>query len=347
MARFSIFMLGESQITVSGGQQLDGVTQGDGSHLVGQTLTLNSNAWTEVEIRDNDTNFSDNDSNQRLDGSQNIDGTTYGNNTRVEAEYGLTVADGTSFWQMVGFNVNNSSPSYATIEGLAFVGDPGDFPPVGTPLTVVDAQEGPSFSADDYVTPICFTRGTWIKTATDIQRIEKIKVGDLIWTLDHGSQPVKWIGSRSVIAAGRFAPVEIPNGILGADSPVQVSQQHRLLISDPAAELQYGTTQVFSPAIALVDAGLARIVPAKTVEYFHILLENHDIIKANGVASESLYITQSAHGDDPDALFFPELNTETHPQHRLARPTLRRQEACALLYELTKIDRAIPLRHSA
>jgi len=347
MARFSIFMLGESQISVSGGQQLDGVTQGDGSHLVGQTITLNSNAWTEVEIRDNDRTFSDNDSNQRLAGAQNIDGTTYGNNTRVEAEYGLTVTDGTNFWQMVGFNVNNSSPSYATIEGLAFVGDPGSFPPIGTPLTVVDAQEGPSFHSDDYVTPICYTRGTWIKTATDIQRIEKINVGDLIWTLDHGPQPVKWIGSRSVIAAGRFAPVEIPTGILGADSPVQVSQQHRVLISDSAAELQYGTTQVFSPAIALVDAGLARIVPAKSVEYFHILLENHDIIKANGVTSESLFLDDNAHPDDPDTLFFPDLNVGPHPKHRLARPTLRRQEASALLCELTKIDRAIPLRHSA
>ncbi len=347
MARFSIFMLGESQITVSGGQQLDGVTQGDGSHLVGQTITLNSNAWTEVEIRDNDTNFGDNDGTQRLDGSQNIDGTTYGNNTRVEAEYGLTVTDGVNFWQMVGFNVVNSSPSYATVEGLAFVGDPGDFPPVGTPLYVYDAQEGPNFSVDDYVTPICYTRGTWIKTATDIQRIEKINVGDLVWTLDHGPQSVKWIGSRTVIATGRFAPVEIPPGVLGADSPVQVSQQHRVLITDPAAELQYGTTQVFSPAIALVDAGLARIVPAKSVEYFHILLENHDIIKANGVTSESLFMDDNALADDPDALFFPGLNVGPHPKHRLARPTLRRQEASALLCELTKIDRAIPLRHSA
>lgn len=108
MARFSIFMLGESQISISGGAQLDGVTQGDGSHLVGQTITLNSNAWNEVNIRDNDRNFSDNDSIQRLDGAQDIDGTTYANNTRVEAEYGLTLTDGVNYWQVVGFNVNNS-----------------------------------------------------------------------------------------------------------------------------------------------------------------------------------------------------------------------------------------------
>jgi hypothetical protein len=76
MADYDIWVLGESQVTISGGGQLDGVTQGDGSHLVGRTITLNTRNWSAVAVTDNDSNFEDSDnSGQRLDGAQTIDGT--------------------------------------------------------------------------------------------------------------------------------------------------------------------------------------------------------------------------------------------------------------------------------
>ena len=221
MAQYSIFVLGESRITVSGGGQLDGVTQGDGSHLVGRTVTLNSNAWTEVQIRDNgDNDFSDNDTDQRLQGSQTIDGVTYANNTVVEAEYGVTLSDGVNTWTAIGFNLNNSSPAYATIEGLAFIGGPGGFPPVGVPLTVIASQEGPGFDSGAYATPICFDRGTLIATSRGPRPIESLRPGDLVRTADNGLQPVRWTGRRHAISAGRFAAVEIGAGSGGAGRPL-------------------------------------------------------------------------------------------------------------------------------
>ena len=39
---YDIYVLEENAITISGGVGLDGVTQGDGSHLPGQTITLNA-----------------------------------------------------------------------------------------------------------------------------------------------------------------------------------------------------------------------------------------------------------------------------------------------------------------
>lgn len=89
----SVWILEESNITISGGAVLDGVTQGDGSHLVGRTLTLNSPSWVETFVNDDDANFADNDGNQTLSGAQVIDGVTYVNGTRVEAEYTLTLTD--------------------------------------------------------------------------------------------------------------------------------------------------------------------------------------------------------------------------------------------------------------
>ena len=141
MPDYSIFVLGETQLSISDGKVLSGVSQGSGIHLDGATITLDSNTWEEVRISDNNLAFSDNDSAQVLDsgtpgGPQVIDGNAFTDGTVVEAEYGLTLSDGVDTWQVVGFNLRNSNPSYATVEGLAFIGGPGGFPPVGVPLTV-------------------------------------------------------------------------------------------------------------------------------------------------------------------------------------------------------------------
>lgn len=350
MANYSIFVLDESDITFSSpGAQLDGVTQGDGSHLVGQTLTLDTPNWTEIFISDggSDTDFRDNDGNQRLDGAQEIDGTTYSSGTRVEAEYGLSLSDGVNTWQVVGFNVRNSSPAYGTVEGLAFIGGPGGFPPTGVPLTVTSAQEGPNFDSTEYATPICYVRGTRIDTPDGPRRIEDLKAGDRVSTGRQGSKQIRWIGSRSILGAGRWAPVEIPAGVLGARAPLRVSQQHRLLLRGAHLELLYGHSEVFAPAISLVDAGLARAKPGGCIEYFHILLEAHSILHANGVASESLYLGDTTDGTSDVAAFFPELSDYSVIKPGLAHPALRRREADMALRLGGWIEPNHTFRHSA
>ncbi len=147
---YRIAVLGERDLTITGGK-LDGVTQGDGSHLVGKEMTLNNGNFSNVTIKDDDLNFEDNDGSQRLDGEQIIDGVTYSDGAKVEAEYSFEVTDGTNTWTMVAFNVNNSSPSYATVEGIAVVDGPGGMPPEGAKLTVTSASEFPNFLATDYL----------------------------------------------------------------------------------------------------------------------------------------------------------------------------------------------------
>jgi hypothetical protein len=348
MPDFSIFVLGESQITVSGGGQLSGITQGDGSHLVGLTITLDSRAWTEVLIKDNDSDFSDNDGNQRLDGRQTIDGTSYANNTVVEAEFGLTLSDGVNTWQVVGFNANNSSPSYATIEGLAFVGGPGGFPPDGVALTVVSAQEFPTFSSTSYATPICYDKGALILTDRGLRPVETLRAGDRVQTADNGLRPIRWIDGRHGIAAGRFAPVEIAAGILGAQTSLRVSQQHRILVQGPQAELMFGEAEVFVPAIHLVDGHGIRLIERGRVQYFHLLLDEHDVVFANGVASESLHVAGSQEPTRTlETQFFPELKSFSGLASPLARRCLKRHEAALLCSRHAAIDQRPALRHSA
>lgn len=71
---YDIYVLDERDLTISGGEQLDGVTQGDRSHLDGLTITMNTNNWYAVNVCDNDIEFDDVDGKQILDGAQTIDG---------------------------------------------------------------------------------------------------------------------------------------------------------------------------------------------------------------------------------------------------------------------------------
>lgn len=331
MVDYTIYQLDESNLTISGGQQLDGVTQGDGSHLVGQTLTIDVRAWTPINITDNDANFDDNDGNQVLNGAQVIDGTLYASGTRVEAEYSFVVTDGTNSWTLVGFNVNNSNPSFGTIEGIAVVGGPGNFPPTGVPLSIVSSAEGPNFPSGSYVTPICLTAGTLIDTSGGTRAIETLREGDLVTTLDHGACPLRWIGRKTVCAQGAYAPILFRAGALGNRRDLMVSQRHRMLIEDWRAEYYFGQDRVLVGALHLLNGRDVVLRPGGLVTYVHLLFDAHEIISAEGAPCESLHPgDQAMRMLDPAARnevlsLFPELEGRSAPR-ALAAPELRRHE---------------------
>jgi Ca2+-binding RTX toxin-like protein len=77
---------------------------------------------------------------------------------------------------------------------------------------------------------ICFTPGTRILTDTGYRAVETLQVGDMIATKDEGFQPLRWKGERTVLAAGKSAPIRIDPQVFGGESPLRVSPQHRMLI---------------------------------------------------------------------------------------------------------------------
>lgn len=335
-ADYSIYVLGESQISISGGEQLDGVNQGDGSHLDGLFITLNTGNWLEVEIADNDPDFEDNDGNQQLFGAQSIDGTTYADGTGVEAEYGITVTDGTSTWQMVGFNVRNSSPAFGTVEGLAFIGGPGGFPPVGVALEVSGTFEGPSFVATEYATPICVVSGTMVRTVHGLRAVEDIGPGDRVITRDHGVQTVQWTGARSFAAKDSCAPVCFGTGALGNTAPLMVSQQHRMLVTGWQAELLFGEDEVLVPAVHLLNDTNVRLRTGGMVRYHHLLLERHAVIETNGAWSESFHPGEQALSTvlpsayDELVALFPDLTNRAADALPCGYPVMKRHEGALI-----------------
>lgn len=336
MPTYNIWVLGENDVTISGGGQLDGVTQGDGSHLVGRTLTLDSTNWSPISINDSDTNFADNDTGQQLNGAQTVNGVSYGSGSIVEAEYSFTVSDGTNTYTLVAFNVRDSSPSYATIEGIAFIGDPGDWPPVGVPLTVVSAQEGPSFAAEDYVEPVCFAAGTLIQTPDGPKPVEHIGPGHYVTTINGRKATVRWVGQRRYRIHENNRPIRFRAGAIGNTRDLIVSPQHRILVRDWRVSLLFGLSGALIAAQEFVNGSDVVFEDVEFVTYVHLLFDRHEIILSEGAPTESLYPGPCALNNLAPAAraellaVFPELQSHSHVARPVA-PTLKRHEARLLL----------------
>ncbi len=143
---------------------------------------------------------------------------------------------------------------------------------------------------------ICVARGTLIDTPDGPRRVESLSIGDVVTTIDDGPQPVRWIGSRHVDRSELKAdpshrPIRIKAGALGQGRPwrdLLVSPQHRVLQQDWRSQVYYGEDEVLAPAKSLVD-GTSIIVDTdmQEVEYFHILLDRHQIILTEGAQTES------------------------------------------------------------
>lgn len=137
---------------------------------------------------------------------------------------------------------------------------------------------------------VCFTRGTLIATERGQVPVERLAVGDRVVTVDHGPQPLRWVGSRRVAALGRLAPIHFEAGSIGNLRALGVSPQHRMMMRGPRVELFFGEAEVLVPARFLQNGRTIRRVEGGLVEYWHLLFDAHEIVLAEGVPAESLYL---------------------------------------------------------
>jgi hypothetical protein len=206
-----------------------------------------------------------------------------------------------------------------------------------TSSTGVDDVGIVTLNSDDDVSVACFVAGTQMKTPSGLRPIHMLKPGDLVWTRDNGPRPVRWIGRREVPARGDLAPVRIAAGALGDHQTIMVSPQHRVLVQDELAHLLFETPEVLAAAKHLVNDQTIRVVEGGTVEYIHILFDEHQIVSANGLLSES-FLPGSQIADMFEAAtlaeitqIFPELDPQSGDGYGpAARRVLKRHEAALL-----------------
>ena len=144
-------------------------------------------------------------------------------------------------------------------------------------------------TTDDAVQIVCFVSGTQIDTPHGRTRIEALQIGDTVKTRDNGAMPVRAIVTQTVdfkTAPDSLKPVRFDTGSLGSgtpDTPLCVSPQHRMLVSDATG------AHVLVPAKALLHKKGVRMMHGKRcVTYHHLLFDQHEIIRANGTWTESL-----------------------------------------------------------
>jgi hypothetical protein len=112
-----------------------------------------------------------------------------------------------------------------------------------------------------------------------------------------------------------------------------VSPQHRVLFQGYRAELLFGESEVLVSAKHLVDGLDVTQDEAEMVTYVHMLFDQHEVIYAEGAATESFHpgdIGFSAVGEqDRKELFaiFPELRADQHAYGNTARRCLKSHEA--------------------
>jgi hypothetical protein len=156
-----------------------------------------------------------------------------------------------------------------------------------------------SFSPDIFdIEAPCFTAGNLILTPTGDRRAETLQVGDMVMTMDHGPQAIRWIAKRRVsgeVLAQRpdLRPVRISAGALGQGCPetdLFVSRQHRVLVRSRISQRMLEADEVLIAAVHLV--GLPGIDPDQgnvDVTYVHFLCDQHEVVFANGAPTETLY----------------------------------------------------------
>ena len=135
----------------------------------------------------------------------------------------------------------------------------------------------------------CFLRGTLIQTPDGEVAVEELKIGTLVDTLN-GPQPVKWIGRQTYEKTSpswhwSVAPIRVAQFALSDEYPRRdlfLSPHHSLFIDGlliPVEWLVNGKTIT-----------LAEMDDCNAIDYFHIELETHEVVFAEGTPAETLLV---------------------------------------------------------
>jgi hypothetical protein len=187
-------------------------------------------------------------------------------------------------------------------------------------ITLGQSHTGFTFSVDTATDTIttnmpCFAAGTRILTATGERLVESLMAGDIVLTLDGNelnARPVKWLGRRRIDLTAHprpqtVAPIRIRRGAFADNMPhtdLLVSPDHAIFADGKlicARQLVNGTT-------------IAHEQDWTSVEYFHVELDAHAILLAEGLPAESYLNTGNrgffANSGEPLVLH-PDLTDET------------------------------------
>lgn len=133
----------------------------------------------------------------------------------------------------------------------------------------------------------CYLKGTHIATPEGETKVEDLKAGDVVLTASGGTARVKWLGYRTLNKnripskdAKRAYPILFKKGCIANNVP------HRDLIMSPGHHVSFDGNLV--SAMNLVNGtSIVQLFDMPSFQYFHVELEQFDILLAEGVPAES------------------------------------------------------------
>ncbi|MCA1405365.1 Hint domain-containing protein [Ensifer sp. IC3342] len=160
----------------------------------------------------------------------------------------------------------------------------------------------------------CLLRGTSVMTPGGEARIEDLRIGDLVETLQGEARAIKWIGRHLYRLSGSswndsVVPIRIRRHALDEHTPhrdLYLSAGHALFIDGVLIRVQYlvnGTS--IAPALPTEE---------QEIEYFHIMLDTHDVILAEGTPVETLLLEAGIHEGFTNFAEFARLYPAPQPQ---------------------------------
>ncbi|WP_299988473.1 Hint domain-containing protein [uncultured Ruegeria sp.] len=224
-------------------------------------------------------------------------------------DYNYEVTDGTNTYTIGVFDYDSSGDNAfgGGAEQGFFIGFLGDVPPLDTVLTITALGDGAfanpivNLPVSDFVP--CFVGGTNVRLRDGQKAVENLKVGDQVEVLDPTGKEAGFatllrvfrrrISASELAANPKLRPVRISAGALGHGLPLRdlvVSRQHRMLVSSKIVERMFKISEVLVPAVNLTALpGIFVDQDGESVEYFHLLFDQHKVIYAEGAPSESLF----------------------------------------------------------
>ena len=130
----------------------------------------------------------------------------------------------------------------------------------------------------------CYASGTLIRTPRGDVAVETLRVGDEVVTSTGVVRPIRWLGHRKVDCARhpdprQCWPVRIAAHAFADNKPSRdlfVSPAHAICVSD-----------VLIPASSLINGANVEQIETAEVTYWHVELDSHDVLLANGLPAES------------------------------------------------------------
>lgn len=158
----------------------------------------------------------------------------------------------------------------------------------GNPNAV--AWQNASFNKDSTVFTIpegpvvCFAETTGIATPTGRVAVERLNIGDSIVTASGAVHPVQWIGELTARPARHPRPHEVNPVCVRAGAFGEGLPERDLRLSPGHAVYVDG---VLVPVGHLVNGATIVQEEVEQIRYFHIELESHDVLLAEGLPCES------------------------------------------------------------